>query len=262
MHAHIPNAVPAFFRLIRNALLILSSMLIASQASAVLTINEIRTASLAGDNDEAFLEIAGTYAETLAGLTYLVIGDSANSSTGTGGIIESVTTFTTEFIDFEGFYIGARSGFVLGTPDSELNFTFEADDNVTHLLVAGFTGNFNQDLDTNDDGVLDVTPWTNVLDAVSIVNKTSADAGFDFYYGSALGFTDVGPSGSPILRIYRNPDGSGPWFIGDAPAGVLDTPGASNVAIPEPGVAWLMGAGLLILLARKWRALRPADGLN
>jgi hypothetical protein len=36
------------------------------------------------------------------------------------------------------------------------------------LLVSGSTATFNQDLDTNDDGTLDIRPWSSILDGVSI----------------------------------------------------------------------------------------------
>lgn len=39
-------------------------------------------------------------------------------------------------------------------------------DGFTLLLVQNFTGTIDQDLDTNNDGVLDVTPWTAIRDSV------------------------------------------------------------------------------------------------
>lgn len=39
-------------------------------------------------------------------------------------------------------------------------------DGFTLLLVQNFTGTLNQDLDTNNDGVLDLTPWTAIKDSV------------------------------------------------------------------------------------------------
>ncbi|MFM8784484.1 MAG: hypothetical protein ACKOFI_04880, partial [Phycisphaerales bacterium] len=54
----------------------------------------------------------------------------------------------------------------------------ESPDNQTYLLVTGYTGTDTfqtrapnqgadgQDLDTNDDGILDITPWTAIIDGV------------------------------------------------------------------------------------------------
>src|SRR5437762_3102236 len=40
------------------------------------------------------------------------------------------------------------------------------DDNLTMMLVENFTGAVGQDLDTNNDGVFDITPWTVIDDSV------------------------------------------------------------------------------------------------
>jgi len=63
------------------------------------------------------------------------------------------------------------------------------DDNIgssngfTLLLVQNFTGTINQDLDTNNDGVLDVTPWTTIKDSVGF-NQT-VDDGIGKTYATA-----------------------------------------------------------------------------
>lgn len=231
------------------AALVLACAGLATVPAFGLTLNEIRTASLSGDADEAFFELAGSPGQSLDGLTYVVIGDSANSSTGTGGVIESVTSLAGLTIQSDGYFFGARAGFLLGTPDAELTFTFESNDNVTHLLVQGFTGSFGQDLDADDDGTIDTMPWTGIVDAVSIAHKSPGDTGFDHVYGTALGLSTVGPSGSTILRILRDPDATGPWIVGDAPFGEQDSPGEINTPVPEPMTGWQLLAGLAILPA-------------
>ena len=42
------------------------------------------------------------------------------------------------------------------TPDVLTNINLENNDNVTHMLVASFTGSVGDELDTNDDCVMDV----------------------------------------------------------------------------------------------------------
>lgn len=57
-----------------------------------------------------------------------------------------------------------------------------SNDGFTILLVQNFTGTIDQDLDTNNDGVLDVTPWTAIKDSVGFdqlapgIGKTYAQA--------------------------------------------------------------------------------------
>ena len=46
---------------------------------------------------------------------------------------------------------------------------FENGDNVTHILVEGFTGSNGDDLDTDDNCVLDITPWNSIIDGVAFV---------------------------------------------------------------------------------------------
>jgi hypothetical protein len=72
----------------------------------------------------------------------------------------------------------------------------ESPDNMTFLLVSDFTGtdtfqtrapnsgSGGQDLDTNDDGVLDITPWSAILDSVAFKETNGAVplAGQDWWY--------------------------------------------------------------------------------
>ena len=48
-------------------------------------------------------------------------------------------------------------------PLRQVLISFENSENVTYLLVNGFTGVLGDDLDTNDDGTLDATPWRVLL---------------------------------------------------------------------------------------------------
>lgn len=101
--------------------------------------------------------------------------------------------------------------------------------------MSDFTGAFNDDLDTNDDGILDATPWTSVIDGVGMVNRSSGSFGANFVYGAALGFVDIGPDADPIQLIFRDPNETGQWVIGSGPFGDVDTPGVSNAPVPLPG---------------------------
>lgn len=228
--------------------LVINISLVGIAAAAPIQINEIRIDQAGTDNDEYF-ELLGTPNGSLDGIWYLVIGDGSGGS----GAIEEAIELTGILIPGNGYFVAAESTFSLGAPDFEISLNFENGDNVTHLLVSDFTGSIDDDLDVDDDGTLDATPWTSLLDAVSLVDDP---VGGDKYYGSALGFVDLGPDPSGVFgHGYRLADGPS-WRIGDfdpvanPPAGT-DTPGFAN--IPEPGTFWLIGLPLtgLALVGRK-----------
>lgn len=197
-----------------------------ARGGAELLISEIRTDDPGTDDDEYF-ELSGEPDVPLDGVTYLVIGDG----TGGSGTIETVIDLAGQSLSADGFFVAINGSNTLGvTGDITLSAnTFENSDNVTHLLVTGFTGANGDDLDSDDDGTLDATPWGGVLDAVSLVETTDTPAEGEFFYAEALGGETVGPNGTFVpSHIYR--DGVlGTWTIGAFdPADGDDTPGAVN----------------------------------
>ena len=69
---------------------------------------------------------------------------------------------------------------------------------LTLLLVKDFTGALNNDLDTNNDGIFDVTPWDAIVDAVAV---NDGGAG-DMTYGvPVLGVTYDGLALCPRRRF-------------------------------------------------------------
>ena len=127
-------------------------------------INEIRIDQPGTDNDEYF-ELAGDAGTDLTGLSYLVIGDGI----GGAGVIEAVVDLGGTAIPASGFFVAAEGTFSLGVADLTTSLNFENSDNVTHLVVDGFVGAAGDDLDTDDDGILDSTPWSSVIDCVALV---------------------------------------------------------------------------------------------
>ena len=120
---------------------------IAPSPGGGITINEIRVDQSGSDLDEYF-ELIGPAGQSLDGLTYIVIGDGSGGS----GVIESISDLTGLAIPADGNFLGGESSMTIAVPDATLSLGFENSDNVTHMLVSGFTGSSQEDLDTNDDG--------------------------------------------------------------------------------------------------------------
>src|SRR5262245_19026585 len=227
-----------------TALVAAAAIATAADALADVRINEIRIDQPGADNDEYF-ELTGTPGESLDGLTYIVIGDG--SAAQGSGVIETVVSLNGKSIAADGFFLVTETSFTNvfapGTPDfvpGATTLNFENDDNMTHMLVRNFTGTNGQDLDTNDDGVLDVTPWTEVVDSIALV-KSLTSTGTEKYYGTAT----VGPDGSNVPgHAYRLPDGTGTWHIGLFNGGE-DSPGAANslAVATDAAIHEIQGAG-------------------
>jgi hypothetical protein len=183
-------------------------------------LSEIRIDQVGTDNDEWF-ELVGPPNTSLAGVSYIVIGDGAGGS----GVIEAVVDLGSLLIPASGYLVVAESTFTLGTPDLIANLNFENGDTVTHLLVFNFIGSNGQDLDIDDDGVLDSTPWSVIIDGVVLLDDAIPPAGEFGYYSTVLG-----PDGSfPPSHVYRcTPDGS--WQIGDFDTLTPDSPGLPNAS--------------------------------
>ena len=197
-------------------------------------INEARIDMTGNDNDEYF-ELKGTPGTTIGDLTYIVIGD--NGATSPSGAIEAIVSLTGQVIGANGLFVAAEATMTLGVPSLIVpganGINFENQDNVTHMLVRGFTGVNLQDLDTNDDGVFDVTPWTEIVDSVAFVlSSMPPPTGVEWVYSASR----VGPDGTFVPgHIYRcTPSGS--WSIGPfAPVGGSDTINNPNAACTTCG---------------------------
>jgi plastocyanin len=219
-----------------------------------LAITEIRIDQSGADNDEYF-ELKGPEGFDLDGLTYLVIGDGSGGS----GVIESIVALQ-GVIGSSGTFVVAEGTFTLGTADQTASINFENSDNVTHMLVANFFGGFD-DLDTDDDGNFDTTPWIAVADSVSLVE--TVDSG-DLVYSD----TQIGPTVDGFVpgHSYRCNDGlSGVWAIGDFELGLTDTPGDMNPDCEASGCAGdydgsgTVDVGDLLTVIGEWGAYDVTD---
>ncbi|MGM0386267.1 MAG: Ig-like domain-containing protein, partial [Actinomycetota bacterium] len=192
-------------------------------------INEF-SASTTG-TDVEYLEVLGEPNSDLSNYRLLEIEGDSGSPQGT---IDEVVELGTA--DADGRYLKdlAANALENGT--------------ITLLLVEGFTGALGDDLDTNDDGTLDVTPWAAVADAVAV---NDGDAG-DLTYGvPVLGVAYDGlayaPGGASRIPDGTDTDTAADWMRNDfdlfgipgyAGTPVLgeavNTPGTVNVAYEPP----------------------------
>lgn len=224
-------------------------------AAGAVVINEIRIDQTGTDNDEYF-ELFGTGGESLDGVSYLVIGD------GPTGVIEEVTDLTGYSVQPTGYFLVAEATFTLATADLTTDINFENSDNVTHLLVSGFTGSLGDNLDPDADGRLDSWPWTAVLDCVALIEEaTVPPTGTEWEYASDLGYPVVGPDGSYVPgQVYRYGDGTGPWAIGVFdPLGVTDTPGGQNIPVELASFTATPGRGCIVVC---WTTQSETDNLG
>lgn len=191
-----------------------------------------------GTDTHEFVEVFGDPSTDYSTLTILQVeGDGSGA-----GVIDSATPVGTT--NASGFWTTTFLTNVLenGT--------------VSLLLVEVFSGTVGMDLDTNNDGILDSTPWSAVVDDVAVSDGGSSDRtyasvvlapGFD---GNP--FTPGGASRIPhgtdtdaVSDWLRNDfDGAGlPGFTGTPEIGeALNTPGGVNEAIipPPPPVVTIM----------------------
>ncbi len=226
-------------------------------AGPTVIINEVRVDQPGSDNDEYF-ELRGDPGASLDGLAFLTIGDDSGDGTGNpasrSGLVESVVYLTGSVIPDDGHFLAVEGNnwsedlaplasvdlVLTSTPfppgPDELNF--ENSDNVSHLLVAGFTGAINDLLDTDRDGFLDITPWAAVMDGISMIENPNGPGHtpptgnnwdeWDYGFGGG-----IGPDGNFVPGyIYRcDPDGT--WTIGGFNEQFAeDTPGTINELCP------------------------------
>ncbi len=189
-------------------------------------INEFVLDHIGMDTHE-FVEIAGDGLTDYAAFSLLQIeGDSSSSAQG---VIDSIFFLTTT---------NAAGYWTTGFLDDQME-----NGSVSLLLVEDFSGSNGLDLDTNDDGILDLTPWLRIVDSVAITDGDSSDLtyanvtlapGYDGLSGRVWGASrlpDKQDTDTTADWTRNDPDGAGlPGFIGTPdPNEALNTPGAANL---------------------------------
>ena len=220
--------------------------------------SEIRIDQTDTDTDE-FVEFFSSAPDvSLDRLTLVVLGDGAGGS----GVVEEAVDLSGQSLSGNYFLVG-ESSLTIATPDFTTPLAFENNDNVTFLLVGDFIGARGDDLDTNDDGTLDVMPWSVILDGLALIKEVNPPSETEFEYATGLGFVTVGPFEStmgiaPPYHVFRGGDGG---FIIGLEDVDEDTPGFPNprVDLPLPEEVAIIG---FRLEAGGARAVILATGLG
>lgn len=192
-------------------------------------INEF-SASTAG-TDVEYVEIYGDPNTDYSAYTVLEIEGDAGASAGT--VDEVIPLGTT---DANGLHL-------VNLPANALE-----NGTVTLLLVKNFTGALNVDLDTDNDGIFDATPWDAIVDAVAVNDGGAGDLtygtptlgvsydGLPFAPGGASRIPDGFDTDSATDWMRNDFDLAGiPLFDGTPIVGeAYNTPGALNqVVLPS-----------------------------
>ena len=264
-----------------------SATLVASVSAshAAIQLNEIFLNPPSTDNTQEFIELRSTTGgiESLAGLTLVNI-EGDGTAAGSIDFTLSLGAFRT---GMNGLFLWRDSALVIHPapdPATVLNISdwplngaaFSGDlenGSQTFLLVTGFSGTLNQDLDTNNDGVLDVFPWSGVVDAIGFLEN---DGVANQAYGDDAGFLNFGPDPGYNADAFFRDGTTGAWLgtdvAGTNPGGPYTadptpgrsgfpatgteqlTPGNANVAIvPEPSSLALMAPGCALFARRRFR---------
>jgi cysteine-rich repeat protein len=249
--------------------------LASAPAYASVLLNEVLVNPPGADDAREYVEIRATASDSLSGVWLLEIeGDGAGA-----GVVENALDLSAAAPGANGLLL-VGNGYEASVPwpavpsetarwnlDRRPSATIE-NGSVTFLLVRSFSGAPGTDLDTDDDGVLDATPWDEVLDGVgwrdpAVVGRVYSPAVVTPSSGVPDAATrlpgDTTPSaatawyGGDVAASGASPDLSTTYDVTHVTAGFpapptyvslgMLTPGAPNV--PELALVAVCGDGAL-----------------
>ena len=206
-------------------------------------INEIQVST--SSTDWEFIELQGPPGTDLSDLTLLGIESDNGTSSGR---VDRAISLAGQSIPADGFWLGispaGTTAYGVAGELSIANNTFE-NSTATYFLVTNSTATVGDDLDSDDNGVLDSTPWDVVADAINIRDSGASD----FSYGAP----SVGPDGSFLPSgTYRCPDAPSGSFGGnfhnfstpDGTPGVTNGCGGGGPSAPLVSIHAIQGSGL------------------
>lgn len=169
----------------RIAIALVAAGLFVAGAAQAQVINEF-VANHTGTDTNEYIEVFGAPNTDYSNLYVVEIEGDAGST----GLIDDAT-YQVGTTDAGGFWCTPFLANVIenGT--------------VTFLLVQGYSGALNSDIDLNDDGVIDTPYWTAIIDAVAV---TDGGVGDLTYAGFALDST-LPPAGFAPGGVSRIPNG-------------------------------------------------------
>jgi len=166
------------------------------------------------------------------------LSDLSIISVDQNGTILTVDNLSGQSIPAGGYWIGANAEAAASvTEDYTLSDEF-VNNTTTYFLVENFSGSVNTDLDTDDNGTLNSSPWDSIIDELGILESV----GEQLYTSST-----IGPDGTFLPPgAYRNSDNCGTWTLhtfASPPADV--SPGTSNgtaCVTSFNGASWTAGS--------------------
>lgn len=193
-------------------------------------INEMLLDEAGNDKDE-FVELKGDPNTDYSGLTILQVDGDVGMNLNPGVVVTSHAGCTTD-----------ANGYCAITVN---NNSFQNGSQTMLLVQGGTYVDGTTDLDTNDDGNIDNTPWTTLLDGAAIVN-TGTDFG---YAGNTVMLKTVSGGGNSQPLTFggasRIPDGTDTNTAADWTS---NTPNFDNTGIANGEAHNTPGAANTILI--------------
>ena len=200
------------------------------------TVSEPKINEFSASTDGSDVEYVEVYGDANTDYSAYIVLEIEGDSGNVGVVDEVIAVGST----------GANSLWLGNLPANALE-----NGSLSLLLVKNFTGALNDDLDTNDDGALDVTPWDGIVDAVAVNDGGSGDVAYGVpvlaAYYDGLNYTPGGASRYPdgvdtdaASDWVRNDyDLAGiPGYEGTLTAGeAVNTPGEPNQIYEAPAEA-------------------------
>ncbi len=182
-------------------------------------INEFSASTTSTDVE--FVEIYGDASTDYSAYTILEI--EGDSTSAVGAIDEVITVGTT---DGSGFYLASLPANALENGTISL------------LLVKDFTGAADEDIDEDNDGIMDYTPWSAIVDSVAVNDGDTGDItyGVPVLYAYYDGM-NYGPGGASRLPDGFDTNSQSDWVRNEfdldnnpAVGEAYNTPGTTNLA--------------------------------